>query len=90
MDQHDRNCLDNVLFVPLQPAVSKNLLLKIYSLHFSVIFERANLWLKHNPQWKVLSCESAESKLKYSGHGQANTSKSTYTVDKDDKTYYFR
>ena len=68
----------------------KLLLLKIYSRHFSVIFERANLWLKDNPQWKVLSCESAESKLKHSGHDQANTSKSTYTVDKDDKTYYIR
>ena len=54
----------------------------------SALFERANTWLKANPQWKVISCESLESKLK-SG-STVDTNKSTYEVNGKFETTYNR
>ena len=54
----------------------------------SVLFEKANEWLKSNPQWKVISCESLESKLKYGS--SVDTNKSTYGVNAKFDTNYNR
>ena len=47
---------------------------------YSVLLGRANTWLSENPAWKVINCETVESKLTWS-MGQplaADTMTSTY------------
>ena len=57
-------------------------------LHCSVLMKKANTWLKSHPQWKVISCESIESKVKHPGGG--DTTKSTYSVSGKYQTEYTR
>ena len=55
-----------------------------------MIIERANVWLRNHPNWKVISCESIESKLKGEGTGIVDTAKSSFSVHGEAITVYNR
>ena len=65
-------------------------ILNVFRTHrFSVLFEKVNAWFRAHPQWKVISCESLELKLKDGGTSM-NATKSTYGVNGKYETTHVR